>query len=242
MYAKYGSFIHGANTVDILLHSTGASYSDRGEPMILTVSLELEVLIIGVGATTTLLQDSIRTQMNALTNAYSVDGLDFAFYHDDGTLSAHYLTSSGSLTGVRVMKRPSWKSEQGGYATGRTATIQLEAQYKGDADILAWQETLQFVGTGGPMRKWIHVLTGAPQRQIIYQRTTQKIIQSGSAIGFLKRPPRPPPLFPGFEHEDQQRLNPGSPKWNGQAFTHWPQAWEYTFELASATSGEPNRR
>jgi hypothetical protein len=238
VFAKYGSYTHDDNEVLVTSFTQRTQFA-RGLPQLVKKTLAYEVVLIPASAS----QASIRSAIQALEAAYSRQGQDAGLYHDDGSASPHVLDSGSSIGGVRVLSLDYPQGDGGEYATARTATITLEADYPVSGDVLlSFSESLRFVGTCGPRKVWAQVLNGAPQRQTVNQRTTQTITQSGSAVGWLAEPRLPGPLFPSLEHVDRREVSPGAPTLEGQRFVNWPLSWTYHFESASPLNARPHRR
>lgn len=235
MYHVYGNYQHTANEVNLISFNQATKYSGRGRIESTVKTATLEVTLI---AST---QSAIKTAIDDLEDAYSVDGLDWALYHDDGTRSPHSLSSSSSIGGVRVMRLDWNKSDGAEYATQRTATIVLEAEYAGGSNLLMFAETLRFSGNGGRRERWIETANGPPQKQTISQRTIARATQSGQAIGLLVEPSPPPPIWPNLEMYDLRDITRTSPQFDGRVFRNWAIAWSYQFESGQPLYGEPHR-
>ena len=238
MYCTYGNYTHDANEVSLLSQQTRTKYSARGrkESTLKTISLQADLIPAAVT------QAAIKAAIQELEAAYSVNGLDWALYHDDGTISAHFLTSANSIGGVRVMDIGYPDGDGSQYATWRKATITLEAEYPGGDNLLQFQETLRFSGNGGRRERCIETANGPPQRQVLNQRTIARATQSGSAIGLLSEPQFPPPIWPQLELYDLREVTRVGPQFDGRAFRNWGVSWSYQFESTQPLFGEPHRQ
>jgi hypothetical protein len=238
MFARYGNFQHPANEVNIARMDVRARYSPRllRTSLIFTIYLEGELL-----ADT---QATINDKIVALANAYSVDGLDFGFYRDDGTVTSHRLPSNdpASITGVRVINRSWPQGDAAEFAVKRTFAITLQAEYtSADSQLWAWQESVEFIGNCGPRFEVIETYEG-PIVQQLALRTSMKIIQSGSAIGYAGYVMPPGPLLPGIEHQEQRRVSLGSAKRQGRLALFYPSSWVYTHTAGLYTETFPVTR
>jgi hypothetical protein len=238
MYFKYGTFQHDDNTVTLSSVSQRQIYSGRGRRQIERKRLQLSGVLI---AST---QAAIKTAIDELIAAYADDGKDAGLYHDDDSVSSHFLDSSASLGGVRVVSGPSFPRGDGAeYATGRDFTIVLEADFPVSGEQLSsFQESLRIVGTGGPRFAVVEVLNGLPQPQLVQQRTSVVATQSGRAVALSAYPLVPPPIFPVFELQDRREIGQGSPTLNGNEFVNFPVSWVYHFHAPGPLFARPNRR
>lgn len=227
----------------------------RPERIRKTISIQGEIIAAG--------QAAIRTAINGLEAAYAKHGFDAGLYHDDGTPSPHFLDSSQSLTGVRVISLEFPEGDGAQYATGRSYAITLQADYQptraaaaniggggaggrnvesSNGATTSFQETLQFIGAGGPRKILRETLRGFPITQIAAQRTICRAIQTGSATGLLGAPIAPSPLWPVLEVSEKREVNIIGPQGEGAALLNWGVAWSYQFESPRPLFGRPNRR
>ncbi len=179
--------------------------------------------------------------MAQLQAAYSVWYRDFALR--DGTTTLFSLPSAGSLTGVKVVKPPSFPSNTGAaLTTFADYEIVLTADYPagaGQGALRSFSETLAFSG-GGPRATVVECANAPPQPQILNLYTAYRATQVGQAVGVFAYPPVPAPLFPGAL-EVAGSPTYGSPKYRNGAYTDWPVSWSYSFVSATPLAGYPNR-
>ncbi|MEQ8788881.1 MAG: hypothetical protein RIC55_21395 [Pirellulaceae bacterium] len=243
MYFQYGDYRHADGEVNLSLNKR-VHRNARGFAAYTTWTLQVEGVLIADGQSATELQASIRQQVNTLESAYGHDGLDAGLFHDDGSPSSHYLDSSTSLGGVRVAGIEFDKDNRDGqYATGRSYRITLEADFPNPAvTFQQWSESLRIIGTGGPRFVHVQTLRGAPQKQLVHQRTIVRATQTGTAVGLRGYPSPPPPIFPAAELVDRREVSRDSPRNLHGAFIDWPVHWTFHFETAGPLVGAPNRR
>lgn len=235
MYAAYGAYQHATDEVAITDYRKQRNYNRRGNKQSVIHTMTLQGTLIPSSADPT----TITSEFATLQNAYARDGLNFGLYENDGTPTDYFLNSGTALGGVKVVQAPSLPDGQGAsYVTHLRYSIQLQAEY---VDALAnlefYQEKITFVGTAGPVRQWVTPISGPPQRQIISQRSTQRITQSGQAMGYMSEVPAGTPLWPEIEHVDRRRIGKDSPTVNGLALTGFLTTWAYEFESATNLSG-----
>lgn len=225
MYAKYGNHQHPANEVNIARMDVRARYSPRllRTSLIFTIYLEGELL-----ANT---QADINDKIGELIAAYEDDGKDFGFYRDDNSITHHRLPSNvpEAITGTRVINRSWPQGDAAEFATKRTFAITLQAEYtSADSQIFHWEESVEVIGNCGPRWEWVETYEGPVQQIINQQSTVQKIVQSGSAIGYGGYVLPPGSLIPSIEHQDQRRVTFGSAKRQGRLALFYPSSWVYT--------------
>lgn len=245
MYFQYGGYQHAPGEAQITF-ATNTILDSQGRPERLRKTISLSGVIVAAG------QAAIRTAVEALETAYSRHGFDAGLYHDDGTPSPHFLSNNQSLTGVRVVSLEFPLGDGTEYATGRSYAITLQADYQpprtattsigGNPSTTSFQETLQFMGTGGPRRVLRETLRGFPSTQIAAQRTICRAMQTGSASGLLGVPQAPAPLWPALEVSEKRELNIIGPQREGASLLNWGVAWSYHFESPRPLFGSPHRR
>lgn len=238
MYVQYGSYQFDANNVAVTL-TQRRNFARRGEPVTITKQMTLDGILLPDSAT----QASIKTKIDAFEDAFAEHGEDLGLYHDDGSVSAHFLDSSASLGGVRIIdvSYPDGDGRSGQYATRRSFRVTAEAEFSASSDgLVIFRETLQFIGSGGIRDTLVETRTGIPQRQIISLQTPQTIIQSGSSVGLEAYVNFPAPIFPGIEQHPQRRLTNGDPERIPGGFRNWPRSWQYTFLSETPLFSNPN--
>ena len=238
MYFQYGNYQHADNSVNLTV-AKRANQNSRGFTSHVTWQMTLEGVLIPSSAS----QSQIKSDIQELESAYAFDGRDAGLYHDDGTVSPHFLQSSRTLGGVRVASFEWLKDQQTGeYATGRSFKIMLEADVPGNVTYQIFTESISVVGTGGPRFVLLETLGGPPQRQKVANRTSVRATQSGRAIGFRQYPPYPRPLWPAVEQVDRRRQDKGSPRNLHGAYIDWPISWSYSFLSHTPLGGIPGRK
>lgn len=184
-------------------------------------------------------QAQIKSKIQEIEDAFDHDGGDLRLYHNDGTtISAHVLSNADSISGVMIDSGPNFDNGTGPeYATERTFNVTLSAEYSGgDSDnLVAHQEQLRIVGTGGRRIVGVEFLQEVPELQIVNQRTLVYATQSGSAIGWNSYPVFPGPLavLAAYEQQDKRVETAGSPSFNGRVYKNYPISWSYEFIGAS---------
>lgn len=229
MYMKYGNYTHDSNLASFSINRENRYHPLSNAP----VSQVYRVAIRGTLRDTT--QAGLRTQINALDAAYAIQGQEWGLYHDDATLSAHYLPHSSTLMRpIRVVKPPSYdRSEAAEYATERTYSIELEAEYRSwEPNFIEFSESVTISGTGGPRYVVTELLLTLPVRDKVTNATLVKATQSGQAFGWQSRPYSivPPPLWPQVEDVWARQITEISPEQQGPGlYRRYGIAWSYSF-------------
>jgi len=237
MYFNYGSKQFPDNQVTLFNVSKRRVLTSRGFAQYQQVNWDV------YGEVIKSTQADFKSEIAAVEAAFLVDQQDAILYHDDDTESGHVLRNSDSMNGVTVAHF-SWVD--GGnpeaYATERHWRAQLQAEFITIENQLAtWQESLTFIGNGGPKLQVIETFDG-PVSQLIYQRTSQRIIQSGIAVGVEGWPLAPSPMFPNLEHQDQRIITSISPRRYRNTFQDFTVRWRYVFSSPQPQFGRPSSR
>lgn len=236
MIFKFGSYTHDDQELSLGV-VTEAQLTAAGVVYAHTKRFDIRGLLIGDDVA------DITNKIRALETAYQARGVDAVLYQSDGTTeTAHALKNAQTISGVRVVRPPSFPFAPACYTTWQQYTITLEADYAvnpGDpaTNILQWRETVETFG-GGPQYAWTQPIIGTPVRQIVRQQTTFKAMQSGSAVGYQTWPTPPAALFPGALLE-RPRIMRESPRRNGNGYQEYQISWNYIYESSSQLTGLP---
>lgn len=235
MYLQYGSYQHAANECAVVISREGL-FSEDGIPLGFRERWEIQGRLQAAN------QPGITAAITALENAYAVDGRDIGLYLDDGTATAHHLTSNATAGGTRVVMPPSFPEGKGAeYSTFRNYALAVEGILVDTTHpILSWVESLNFTG-GGPQFGFLETLNGAPQKQLLKQATTYKATQQGQAVGHGSYPFVPAPIWPAAEHVHLREIVYQTPVRKGPSGlqTEFPVRWSYTFESELPLVGGP---
>lgn len=226
MYFQYGSYQHDENDVNLTTMVQRRMYSPRNRLAFTRKTLYCMGQFCESG------QSAIKTKLDALETAYEDDWKDAGLYHDDGTVSAHFLNNSQSVNGVRVLSLNYPKGDPSEYATGRTYSITLQADFLNIEDQIYWfQEQVQFIGNGGPAWELVPTWDSVPAEVFSARSTPQRIIQTGEAVGLQAPPLIPVPLLPlNYEHTNLRSWRRGSAQKIGRhANLQFPVRYRYVF-------------
>ena len=236
---KYGNYSHTSGTVDLVNFSASRVLDGRGLNQMIRKTMTIEGTLIGDGT-----QSNLKSQIDELETAYSTNGKNAALLHDDGSTSSHSLNNSRSIGGVRVVGLSYATGGPGEYATQRTFTIELEADFLAtNADnTVSFQDTVSMQGTGGPRKIVIATISGAVVEQTIAQRTPVRATQSGQAVGFNGYPQPAPPFSPANEVVERREITRTNPERRSRSFVNYTTAWSYSFISTVPLIGNPSQR
>lgn len=229
MYLKYGDYTFSDNSVDLSQITAQRMYSPRNRLAFTRYTMYCQGHFCISGG-----QSAIKTALQAFENAIADDWKDVILYHDDGTKSQHWLSNARSINGVRVVGQ-TYPSTEAEYATGRSFSLVFQADYLNIEDqIWSFEETITFIGGGGPSWELVPTYSGPPRVVINSRWTPQRIIQQGNAVGLQAPPLIPAPLLqPNYEHNDQRVITRGSAQKIGRhANLLFPMQYRYVFSSA----------
>lgn len=234
---RYGSFTHDPGEVNLVTFEIVPNRSSRNLRMTRTVRMHLVGEVIAPTDTADAdIPGYITTRIDAIKTAYADDYQDAVYEIDttgSGSWSAtpHALyNNSDCVSGVMVKYRSWPKGDPAEYATVRTFSITLEAEYRDVySEILEFRESLRYIGTSGPTWEWVVPINGFPQQRWKTAYSLQQIIQKGHALGLDGYPLAvvPGPLLPNYEHTEQRVFDLHDPQNRGRAYLGYGVTWQY---------------
>lgn len=176
--------------------------------------------------------------------AAMMDGGDLEFFDNNGTLTAHSMTSAGTINGIQVMGPVQYPGGNGRfwgsgteYVNKRTYRVGFQADVlTSEDDLFSFRETLTGIGNGGPLNIWQESLLGSPQLQTPKAFTKTRLIQQGESVGVTSYQPYGAPVYGApYYRNDLGRTSHDSPrKQNRNVDLLWPRRWLYVFEGPTA--------
>ena len=222
MILRYGSYTHADAEVSVSINKT-PTFNGIGQRKGYAERWTVQGILHAADAA------SLRTALDSLESAYSVDGLDLVLYASDGSSVRHAMRNNGSPQGVRITDFGYPEGDGAEYTTYRTYQFTAEAEYVTNLALDTYSESYEFSG-GGERWVLIETITGPPIRQTTQQQTPYRCRQTGNAVGTGGRPAVPPPAFPSAEHTDQRQITYGTPQYLRNGNTMYPVSWSYSFE------------
>ena len=211
-----------------------SEFGGRGYRKMLKRSMQVtgEILVNGAAAITAALSElefSYQTGNGGLLTSIGL-------YDDNGNVTSHVINDDADcFGGIRVTALHYPKGDATEFVNGRSYQLSVEADFidRSGGELVEFEETLRYQGTGGPRKANLETLTGPVVRQIVNKRTIRTITQIGRAVGLTAYPVAfiSRPIQPNDEHLDRRELIYGQPDWKGLRKTMWPVSWSYQFEF-----------
>jgi len=238
-YFQYGSYPHPQGEVNLLRYDVQNRLSPRGFRLSAIHTMHIGGELLGDD------QAAVLVRAAEIIDAYAIDDVDATLFDNAGNASRYRMqTNAGNnLTGVRVIQKSWPKGDYEELASQRTFAVTLQCEIDEVYDqLISFRERLRFIGTGGPRIADFEYATATPTQQIINTFTMQRIIQSGSAVGWGGYPIYPGPIFGGavLEHQDQREIDLGGPQMMGKLYRGYEVEWRYAFSAVSAQVAVPN--
>ena len=232
MYLKYGGFQFNHGEATIASVDIVSNYSARGFRISRTIRYDIE----GEVCSNTGDPKDVTARLNDIENAFSVDGLDFGLYHDDGSLSTHFLLSNiaANLTGNQVLYAKYPGAHGGEFVDGRMFALGVGAELLAvETPLLHYTDSVRQIGNGAAdvrwrvhprFRRWVADQV-APATKIMY-------IHSGFAetLGAWFEPPPPYFTSPLFLKSQSVELGREHPKRRPQGYLGRITTWRYVYE------------
>ncbi|AWM38129.1 hypothetical protein GobsT_37780 [Gemmata obscuriglobus] len=238
MRAAWGNYLFPVNGCEVTSR-TRLITSDTGRPIRYVTRVSVAGWLEADG------QAALAVAEASLRAALLTNYLDFRFLTDAGAVTPLSLLNSQSISGVRVVDGPNFTGTDGAeYATVRRFEFEVEAEFliaNAANAVLAYQETVSITGDGGP-RYVLRVPINARVlvRQKVSERTPVRAVQTGRAVGHVKYPPVPPPLWPRPIYQgDQGNVVRDSPRRLGLGLVEFGVSWSYPFESDGPLVGVP---
>lgn len=234
MILKYGTYSHDDNEVTLSI-----TKAPRFGPLGYRIGTRERWQIQGILQAASV--SALTTALTALEDAYETNNLDLILTTDGNIETAHTLKVSDTLGGVRVVGGVQYPQGEGSqYTTFRSYTITLEAvRNDNELELLAFSETVDIQGSGGPRRVLIEILNGPPQAQITNLATIQQIVQRGSALGYSQYPAPAAPSIPAWESLPDRVISRRGPRSVRGQFTEFTVNWQYVFLAPSPVTVLP---
>lgn len=242
MYLRYGSYTHSLQEASVSIDKE-ALKNEAGDYYAINHVWQIRGRLVADD------QSALIAAINALEAAYSSGGYDLELLLPDASTAMHSLLSASCRGGTKISKPVSYPVGDGGAEgnTIRTYDITVEGEVPlavGQNPYVSWQETLQFIGDGGPQFVIIPCRNGPPQKQIVSQFTPVQVIQTGSAVGYSAYPLPPGPIWPQHEQRDRRQISLTAPRTTGggtnRNVTDYGIGWVYTHLAPGYLAGLPN--
>lgn len=234
MQVTYGSYSFNANDVAIN-HSRRTMRSDTGYK---TGYIDTWILQFRLRGDT---QADLKTEIENLYSAFSVDGRNLSLLHNNGSDSAFVTNSSATTSGTRVQRIefPSLYDAQ--YTTYIDGLIEIDAETVTNIDVsLIYTETFQVTGNGGPKIVVLETARGLPIKQTTRQNTMVTAVQTGTARSTGQPPRLPVILFPNLLINEQKQESTTASIEGGKLV--YTLNWFYPYQDIAYFNGAPQVR
>jgi len=228
MQLSYGGYAHDDNEVWLDIHKKAVFGPTGAREKVVERWVINGVLISDTAA-------SLSSKISDLDAAYGQNDQDLTF---GGT--AHSIVSSNTINGVRVQSLEWLPGNPGVWGSGTEyvnkrsyrIVVTAETLYP-EWDLYLYQSSVSVTGNCGPRQIMMPSLIGYPQQQIPQLHTTQKIVQSGMAIGLTTRPSPDGPWYnTQYEQNEMRRI---TELWPMELGKHknlkFPVRWSYFYEF-----------
>lgn len=229
-YNGYSTAIQSASATE-----SRTAWKERGVNIGYTQRIEIAGRLDAVS------QAALTTAMATMEAAYDDDANDLTVFLDDGaTPTAHFLDTSASFGGVRIVEGPSWIDEPGAYVTWVRFRLMAEAQFKyaGSSNIKSYTESLRTFG-GEARRVYVELLSEPPQPQELASYTIYNAVQTGQAVGITTWVNPPSPKWPTNLINGPADVEYSGPVRFGNSWTDYVTRWTYQFQSGAKLSGKP---
>ncbi len=229
MQARWGNYFFPTNGAEVTSQTSVAEATDWGMPLRYQVAYTVVVWLTGDT------QAELSQLELGLRAALLRRNQDFALFTDAGAASSAAFYAKDSATGTKCVSISTPEAQGGEFVNRRTVQFVVVAEYHvADSEnaIVSWVETVQIVGNGGPRKAWRYPINAPGIRQVISPTSPVRATQSGQAVGYLRRPVRPPPLWPDYLMNESDTKGTGAPRYMGPTGppVDYPVTWSYTFE------------
>lgn len=230
MQFKYGDYEHDENDVSAVF-TREPLMSDGG------TQIGYKLVINMSGRLSADTQAGLTSGLDALRDAYAVNGKDLILFDNNSAESHVKIVDSGSETGVMIKKLdiPNLKNAQ--YTTYIDYSISAEAEYITNRVLYeTYQNSLNVTGNGGAVIKILPGVNGLTTQQV-YPNSAVIAMESGSASRTGAIPLFPPPMFPSLLVNEAQSKTYDVRNKDGK--TIYVAKWNYKYQSNSQISGVP---
>lgn len=236
MYLRYGNYTHAVDEAAVNI-SKKRTLNQQGFPIGGVETWQIQGQLNGTSTS------DLTAKILELENAYSKGGRDIYLLDDSFNPTAHYILNSQTVSGIVATAVVYPFSNGAEYTTFRNYSIEVQASYDidgggggggtgGKNDVIDFDQTISWSGTGGPQFVVRQPRYGKPILQIVSRSTPISVQQSGTAVGYRGYPNVPPPIYPRFEHVDRRQIVRQHPRIaTAEERREFRINWNYSFSL-----------
>lgn len=236
MYFRFGNYAHADGEVNLTTNRENI-YDDARRPIGYRERWTLQGQL---QASTPAL---VSAAQNRLDLAYTQKPVTAGLYFTGGTASPHVWNARNTLGGIRVVTPPGFPDgTRIQFVNARDYVIVLEAEFFSLTinNVIAYTESIEFIGDGGPRLVMIETRNSYPQIQQVSAATGVILVQSGSATGRFYYPQRMAPLLPAYVNGPDTKRGKKDPTLTRDVYTNYQVSWSYTMLLPSDIEASPN--
>lgn len=188
----------------------------------------------------------IKDRIELLDATYKLDYFDCGWKQNNGTITPHRMLTNdvNSLSGNQVVYR-SWDNLlPTEYVNTRSFSVVIRNLFlETYSSVLEFNETVQQIGTGGPVWRKHNLWNGAPLRENLTLTSKVRYVQTGVLVGLTGYESVPGPYWPDDEQQWRRTISSSSPRLHGHPSstqaTHYVKKYTYHFELSAAEAQNP---
>lgn len=250
MYVHRNSYVHQLNEAKFRFRAL-PQYADNNVLIGTKYTANIQGFLTGTDAA------DLNTKWAAIQAAYASTAGDFKLYDNDATTELTSFTIQGSkmIGGIRCTRCEVPMDKPGDLTTFLNYEIDIEADaggigligggQSGQSTIVSWTESITVRGTGGPRFVLRENRNGAPQKQIVSQRTPVTATQRGEAVGLFNYPTPSNPLWPQHLLEPDREATRVSADTvggtgNQQQRREYRNAWNYQYWAPGPLTANPS--
>lgn len=239
-----GSYTHTDNSVWLSPLVIRRVPSQRGRTMLLQHRWGVHGVIIGTS------QSDLTTQLQALEAAYRNITGDVVLKDNSGAASAHKITYSQTINGIRGSIIYPGALRPAGWGSGTEYVYTRYFVGQIEADVLSIEDNILFYyqaitsSLGGVGYRVVEAFSGPPQVQFTKLQSKFWAIQRGMAVGAFINPNPADPLFAVPPDPDRSSVTYNTPQIQGTinnlAFgTNWSYFYESPYPLLAIPPANP---
>lgn len=238
-YAFPAGLVAVATSIDVVDDARGLPSVESH-----TLTLQGEFVVSSESAGTAARQAELQAKCAALERAVRRPVIpDVIVTRDDGAF-AFGLRGGSSLSGIKRRSGPNYPNSQGAeFVNFRAFQLVFTAEYPIRTSgqfvnpLVSFRETVSFSG-GGPVRDFLQPVNGPPIRQVLYQATPYRAIQTGTASALGGWPTPPAMLWPADRLKDPEPSFDGPQR--GPRGLEFAVSWRYEFGSERPLTGRPH--
>jgi hypothetical protein len=186
---------------------------------------------------------ALQTRIDELKAMLENDNVDSGLVDASDNPGSHFITSSSTLYGTRVVDKKFPESSGAENTTWRGFSFAVEAEIasvdSSSDGLMFFFESVSLLGDGSSDEVLVESIDAVPEEQTLVDFTIVRAVQEGRALGNIAYPNFPSQLFGSGFRGKRSRREKGSPERIGTSLRNYPISWSYFYEFSS-DPGLPN--